>query len=802
MIKNYIIVAWRNIVKGQFYSLVNIIGLSVGIAFTLFIGAYVWSELQVNAHLKNIDRQYILQSKWKDPNMGNELVSLAPLAKALYDQYPKLVANYYRFDGISSNVSKGDKHFRENFQIGDSTLLNMFGFALLYGNKKTAFADPYSVVITEEMAMKYFGKMDVIGETVSIENFSGTKHDFMISGVLKDHFKNSVTSILEEKSNQFYLPITAEDFFGRDLKPWKNPNIVSYIELQKGVTPKDLEVPIRQLIRKKAPSLISDNLTQYPVPLKEYYLNVNHGLVKKMIYVLSFIAFFILLMAVVNFVNMTISRSSARLKEIGIRKTLGGLKKHLIFQFLTESITLVTIATFFALLIYAAGRNYFSSILGKDLPLFSAFPYSFIFLPIILAIIVGTLSGIYPAFVLSSIKSVDSLKGKLSTIKEKIWLRKSLVGFQFSIAAIVFIGAIIISQQISFFFSKDLGYNKDFIISAQVPRDWSRAGVNRMEFIRTQLSAMPQVSNVSLSFIVPDGHNSGSAPIYKAGADSTSAISTQLLYTDEYFASTYGIPLSAGVFFCKPGAYTDSSALVINETQAKALGWAHVQDAIGQRVRFSETNQIFSVVGVTNDFHFGSMQQSVPPITFMHVSSSNIFRYLSIKLKPGNISSSLDAIQKKWTELMPGAPFEYKFMDETLKNLYKTELQLRRASFMATILAFIIVFLGVLGLIGLSIQRRTKEIGIRKVLGSSVANIIGLFIKEFLFIIAIACLVACPIAYLIMRNWLNGYAYRIDITFLPFFISIFLLGTITALLIGFQTAKIASSNPVKSLRTE
>jgi putative ABC transport system permease protein len=802
MLRNYFKIAWRNIIKNRFYAIVNIVGLSAGLLFTLIIGSYAWSELQVNSELKNADRQCILQSRWTGANMGNEITTIAPLAKALFEQYPTLVANYYRFDGVSSTVSKGDKHFRESFQVGDSSLLSMYGFSLLSGDAKNALSDPYSVVVTEAAAQKYFGRKDVIGETVSIENFSGDKHDFRISGIIKDHSKNSVTSLLDDKVNQFYVPLTASRFFGREMMSWDNAHLVSYIELQKGVSPKQLVEPIRQLLKKNAPDYITSNLTQYPVLLKDYYLNKDNSLVKKMMYVLSLIAFFILLMAVVNFVNMSISHSATRLKEIGIRKVMGGLKKNLIFQFLTESILIVLFATVFALFLYAISRNYFSSMLGKTIPAFTDFPPAYIFLPLMLAFFVGSLAGIYPAFVLSSFKTVDSLKGKLSTGKEKIWLRKSLVGFQFSIAIIVFIGAMIVSQQIRFFFSKDLGYNKDYIVSAQVPRDWSAAGVSRMENIRTQLSALPQVSDVTLSFEVPDGRNSGSAAVYKPGTDSTAAVSTQFLNTDEYFASTFGISLKSGVFFSPPGAYTDSSAVVINETEAEALGWKHAKDAVGQRVKLTGRGYVYTIAGVTNDFHFGSMQESVPPITFVHVGNAQIFRYFSIKLKPGNIGHSMEALQKQWALLMPGAPFEYTFMDDTLKRLYKTEIQLRQASYIAFLLALIIVLLGVLGLVAMSIQRRNKEIGIRKVLGSSVSDIILLFIKEFLFVIAIAGFIAFPVAYAIMQHWLDGYTYRIHITSLPFIISILLLGTISALLIGLQTMKVASSNPVKSLRTE
>lgn len=802
MLRNYLKIAWRNMVKNRFYSIVNMVGLSAGILFTIVISAYAWSELLVNEELKNADRQYILQSRWTAENMGSELVTIAPLAKALAEAYPSLVANYYRFDGVSSNVSKGDMHFRESFQVGDSTLLRMYGFSLLHGDAKTALADPYSLVITEDAAKKYFGKTNVVGETVSIENFSGDKHDFMITGILKNHSRNSVSSLLDDKENQFYTPMAAAQFFGREILSWDYAHLVSYIELQKGVTPKQLVEPIRQLIKKNAPEYITANLTQYPVPLQKYYLGKDNGLVKKMIYALFFIAFFILLMAIINFVNMSISHSATRLKEIGIRKVLGGVKKQTILQFLAESVVLVLFATLFAILLYAASRIYFGNILGKSLPELTAFPLSFIVLPLALALFVGTLAGIYPALVLSAFKTVDSLKGKLSTVKEKIWLRKALVGFQFSIATIVFIGAIIVSQQIGYFFGKDIGYNKDYIVSAQVPRDWSSAGVSRMSAIRAQLLALPQVKNVTLSFEVPDGRNSGSAAVYKAGADSTTAVSSQFLNTDEYFASTFGIPLKAGVFFSQPGAFTDSTTVVINETEARALGWKNAEDAVGKRVKLTGSADVYSVAGVTNDFHFGSMQESVPPITFVHVGNSRIFRYFSIKLKPGDISNSLEALRKQWAVLMPGAPFEYKFMDETLRHLYKTEIQLRQAAYTAFLLALIIVLLGVLGLVAMSIQRRTKEIGIRKVLGSSVTNIILLFIKEFLFVIVISGFIAVPVAYSIMQNWLNGYAYRIQITSLPFLISILLLGAISALLIGLQTMKVAMANPVKSLRTE
>ncbi len=638
--KNYFKIAWRNIIKSKFYSAVNIIGLSTGIAFTLLIGAYVWSELLVNAQLKNADRQYILQSKWKDPNQGLDLTTMGPLAKALREQYPDLVGNYYRWDGVTSNVSKGDKSFREGLQICDSTLLNMYGFSLLHGNPATAFEGPFSLVITADKAIKYFGKTDVVGQTLTIENFSGSRHNFMITGVLKKPSKNSVTFVNDDNNNQFYISSNNLAYFGRNMD-WPNQYIVGYIELQKGVKPADLEKPMQYLMKQNAPPQVAANMTPYLVSLKDYYLSANNGLVKKMLYALSAIAIFILMMAIINFINMSVSRSATRMREIGIRKVLGGLKKQLIMQFLIESILLVCFAMLVAFVIYILSQNLFSNLLSTEMPSLRDFPFYFVAFPLLLVSLIGFIAGIYPAFVLSSLKSVDSLKGKLSSIKENVVLRKSLVAFQFGTATIAFVGALIISSQINLFFSKDIGFNKDYILSAQLPRDWTPQGVAQKEDMRQQFAAMPQVVNATLSFTVPDGNSSGSAPLYKAGADSTTAIASEQIIADEYYSSTFGIPMAAGKFFSTPGAFTDSFTLVINEAQAKAFGWNNVEDAIGKQLKFQGGGQLFTIAGVTKDFHFGSMQKPIQPITFVHVTLANVYRNFSFKLRPGNISKEL-----------------------------------------------------------------------------------------------------------------------------------------------------------------
>ena len=802
MLRNYFIIAWRNIIKNRFYSTINVLGLSAGIAFTLLVAAFVWSQLQVNAHLKNANRQYIIQSKWKNPGMGQELTTIEKLPEALKREYPHLVANYYHWDGVTTNVSKRGKVFREGLQVGDSSFLSTYGFKLLHGDATTALTDPFSAVITAEKAKKYFGRTDVVGETISIENFSGSKHDFMITAVMDDQPANSVITVNEDNANGIFLPFAATSYLNRQVEGWDKFYLVGYVELQPGVQAAEVDRAMLQLVRAHAPAFAAEHLQPYVVSLKEYYLSANDGLIRKMLYALSATAIFILLMAIINFINMAVSRSSSRIREIGIRKVMGGLKQQLIGQFLVESILLVFFAMLLAFFLYVISTPFFNTMLGTELPGLSSFPLYFIVYPLLLTLVIGILAGIYPAFVLSSLKSVDAVKGRLASIRENILLRKSFLGFQFLTAAVVLIAAYIINQQMNLFFGRSLGFDKEFVITAQVPRNWSAEGVEKMESIRKRFELMPQVQNISLSYEVPDGKNSGSIDMYNAGADSTSFSTAQTLFTDERYAQTYNIPMAAGIFYSADGLATDPLKVVVNESQAEALGYAQAAEAVGRQVKLAGWQQVFTIAGVTKDFHFGSMQQAIQPAAFLQVKLITVYRYFSFKIKPGSIANSIEALEREWAALMPGSAFEYQFMDDRLKLLYKSELRLQKASMAATVLSVIIVLLGVTGLVSLSVQKRTREIGVRKVLGSPVSSIIRLFLKEFLGVMLIACIAACPIAFLMMQKWLNGYAYRIDITILPFLICIGSLLLITALLIIAQTIRAALANPVNSLKTE
>ena len=801
MLKNHFKIAWRSLKKKRLYSIINILGLFAGISFTLLIGVFVWQELQGNKNLKNADSQYMLTSQWKDPNMGVDFATIGPLAERLKEQYPHLVANYYRWDGITSIISKDDKNFREGIQLGDESLLNMYGFKLLYGNESTAFKDPFSVVIKFEKAIKFFGKTDVVGETIMIQNFGGDSKAFTITGVLEKIPENSVMPIINKQSSGLFIAKNSAEYFNRaDFHDWNLPIFACYVELQPNVSAIQLELPLKRLIENHASESIQNNLKVVPVKLTDYYLNRNNSSLKKMLYTLSFVGLFIILMALVNFINIAVGHSGSRVKEIGVRKVLGSNRRQLIFQFLSESIILVAIATVLACLTFPFLSKGFMELVGKELISLSELPSYFLFLPLLFVLIIGLLAGLYPAFILSSFKSVHALKGKFKIGTKSVYLQKSLLCFQYVTALVVLIVALLVTQQLDSFFGKSLGYDKEHIVTASVPRDWTANGVQNMLTLRNELSEVPSVSNVSLSYEIPNGNNGFQLAVNKANENPEEFYATQSLVVDDTYFDTYGIPLIKGSYL-KSGEQNPDYVL-INEKALDTYGFLTADEAIGQKLKVDNAEYMLTIKGVISNFHFESMQQTIKPQLFFSVSALYSYRYLSFKLKPGDIAQSLTEIEQKWKQILPNSPFDYEFIDDTLARLYESELQLKKATHTASILSLIVALLGIFGMVSLSINKRLKEVGIRKVLGASVANVSILFVKDFVIVLIISVLIACPIAYLIVNQWLDNYSYRIDIGFNPFLIGIVLVGGATTLLVILQTLKTAITNPVNSLRSE
>jgi ABC-type antimicrobial peptide transport system permease subunit len=764
----------------------------------MLIGVYILNQKNVNGDLKNISSQYVIKSKWKVKDMGLPLTTAGPLAKTLKDNYPHLVANYFRYNPVTNVVSAGDRHFKENIAICDTTLVSMYGFEVLHGSKSHAFKNNTSAVITESLAIKLFGSADALNKTITISNIGSTKQDYMVSAVLKDIPYNSVTNFVDADGYDVFLPFEGSQYYpgGAGENNWGQIFMVGMVELKTGVTPKDLHRAVTTVLSIHLPDNLKGLLEPEFVPLRNYYLADNNGAVNKMITTLSLVAFFILLMAVINFVNINIGTSSYRLKEIGLRKVFGSAKRQLMAQHLTESLVLTFIAALLSLCFYEMVRPYFNLILNTAIEPFWQLGYTKLLLLLLLVLVVGSLSGIYPAFVLSSSNILHSVKGKIDSAKGGLVLRKTLLVIQFSLAIIIFISALNVSRQVSYFFNKDIGYNKDqLLVLTAFPKQWDSAGVLKIEAIRNELTSVPNVQNASLSFEVPDRIPPNTIDLLPQG--STKIVVVPAIVADQNFGGTFGIELKAGTFFDHYKTSSAKNEIVLNETAAKALGIT----GINQSVRMP-SGLIFTVAGIVKDFNYSSFQQSIGPVAFTHIRDSPQYRYLTFKVGSQNMEATIAAIKEKWRTLSPNAPFEYNFMDDRFASLYKSELQLKKATSLATVLNMAIVFMGIFGVVAFTLARRNKEIAVRKVLGAEAKNIIMLFLKDYALLILLANIIAWPLAYWITNQWLQNYVYRMQQDVFPY-LTVFAFVFLTVFVfITIQCFKAAHTNPVKSLRTE
>lgn len=794
-------IAWRNIGKKKVQNLINLIGLICSITFLLLVGAYIWDVYQVNSNIKNIDRQFLLQSKYKKEGFGIDLTTLGALPKALQDNYPDLIDNYYRLDGLTGIVANGAIIHEEGMSLGDPSLMTMFGFELLAGDANTALNSPFSVVISDKAALKYFGQVDVLGKTLQIKNFKGEKHDFEITAIIKTKLQNAVMDLTKNMHADIFLPLVNEQYFGRSIDNWNNPYIAGYIELKPGVSLARVNAAIETLVRKNTDKEFSSQYSPNLKPLKTYYLNDNQGAIRSMIQTLIWVAAFILVMAIINFINFSIAQHITRLKEIGVRKIMGSSRLQLIRQLMTEYILIVAIASFISLPLYSAISPIFEHILMRKLPSLIELPGYFFVLLSLLTLLIALLAGLYPAIKLSNIQILPSVKSQFSVLGNKQIVRQILLFFQFAVALLLLVCTLIISKQIDLFIHSNLGYNKDYLLTVQVPRDWSENGVRKMETVQQELSLQPEVKSVSLSYETPGllGFNMQSA----FGATQDNEIQVQRITSDSHFLETYEIPLIAGAFLPKNYvANANNRPVVINKRAMDDFGFKNAEQAIGQQIALADPSYKMTIVGVADNFVANSLHQASPPIIWTDVQESLQYRYLSIRLQQGSLSNALQKLEKKWKALMPDAPFEYQFMDERIKNLYESELQLHRASQIATAVSLLIVVLGLTGLISLAIHLRNKEVGIRKVLGASLSQLIFLFSKEYYRLFLLAACIVVPLSYVLMQYWLQNYIVRIEINVLTYVVPLAILVGLLSALIGLIVFRATRFNPIEKLREE
>jgi len=797
MLKNYFIIAVRHLRRHKLYAAINIFCLAIGIAFSMLIGVYIIQQKSINGTLRNASNQYFIKSKWKVENMGLEITTVAPLAKTLKEKYPGLVANFYRFNPVTNVVSAGDMHFKESIAICDTTLISMYGFKLLYGDPQNAFRNNSSTVITEEMAIKLFGTTNVINKTISISNTTSGKQDFTVSAVLKTMPFNTVNNSIDPNGYNVFVPFEGNLYFqgGSGDDKWDNINMPGLVEFKPGISSKDVLKATEQILTSNLPGNLKGLLQAEFVPITEYYLRDNNNAVQKMMLVLSIIAAFILLMAIINFVNINIGTSSYRLKEIGLRKVFGSARKQLVFQHLVESLVITFLAALFSVFLYEIVRPQFGQVLNTKLDRFWDFDLFKIGSLILLTILISFISGIYPAFVLSSTTVIRSIKGKIVNATGGLWLRKGLLVVQFSLAIFIFIAALNVSKQVAYFFKKDLGYDKEqLLVITAFPKQWDSVGVQKMQTIKNGLKELAVVKSVSLSFEVPDRTPPATIDLIPVGA--SKQIVVPFISVDEDYATTFGLQKTDGSFFANYEGTATQNEIVLNETAAKNLN-----ASAGSTIKMPDGFG-FTVKGIVRDFNYSSFQQAIGPVAFIHVNNMTQYRYLTVKLQHTDIGNAVEQIKAKWKVLSPSSPFEYTFMDDRFQALYSSELQLKKATNMATALNFLIVLMGIFGVVAFTLARRNKEIAVRKVLGADARDILLLFIKDYAWLILVANIIAWPLAYIVTNNWLQNYSYRIGQSIYSYITVCLLVFILAFMLISIQCFKVAVSNPVKSLRTE
>jgi ABC-type lipoprotein release transport system permease subunit len=804
MLKNFITIAVRHLLRHKLFSLINIICLAIGISFSLIICVYIIQEKSVDRNLRNLDHHFVIKSNWKVKDKGMDITTLGPLAKTMKDDYPNLVSNYYRYNPVATVLSTGNKYINGVIAIGDTSLVTMYGFPVLYGNPEKAFINNQSAVITESIAQKLFGRKDVLNQPITMQTaYNGKRQQYQVSAVLKDIPHNSVTGLIGI-DYEVFVPTIGNEFYGGGdpADGWTSVYELGFIELKPGVRPKDLEMPFRSTLKKYAPADIYESLKVELAPVKDYYMESNLGAHSKMIMALSSIAVFILIMAIFNFINISIGTSSYRLREIGLRKVFGSLKKQLIVQYFTESMVMVLMAAILGLGAYQALIPMFNQMLNTTLLPVFGFTIMHWSLIILMIIGVGLLAGFYPAVFLSRSKIVQSIQGKFQRADSGNNLRKILLVIQFSLATIIFICALNVSRQVNYFFHSDLGYDRDHVlVISAYPKQWDSAGVARMKSIKQQLLTMPTVKSASICFEIPERKPPSSVDMRAENTSGSEAINIPVTVADEDYSRAFGLNLAEGQFFRPEYEGFTRNEVILNESAVKALGLEPGR-TIGQKIMVPSSKTELTVRGVIKNYHYGSLQEGIGPMAILRMQDLLQYRYIILKLNQGNLAKNLEEIAKKWSKLSPEAPFEWFFMDDRFNRLYRAELQLQQATWVATIQNLLIVLMGIFGLVAFSIARRNREMAVRKVLGARLSNIIWLFLIDYAGIIALSNLIAWPLAYMITKQWLEQYAYRINPNMSSFLIPGLTILGLSVLLIAIQCFKEAGANPVLALRAE
>ena len=818
MIKNYLKIAWRNLAKNKVFSFINIFGLSIGLTCCILISLYIYHETSYDKYHNNAGNIFRLGTIFIDQGVENRgASSSAPLGKMIQQDYPEVIASarilsLFRDDKTLFQVNEDGGKSRSFYEskgfLADSNIFQLLTYRFKEGDAKTALLEPNSVVINEQIAQKLFGNESAINKIVWIRSSTNGDTTFRVTGVFSDP---PGPTHLDAK---FFM-----SFRGGRMNRMANDNpsllnnnmFYTYLLLKNGDDSKQLQEKFPGFVQRHLGEQLKQmgrDRNYFLTAVPDIYLSgvaMNGGTTggsKTTLFILGSIAILTLIIACINFMNLSTANSAKRAAEVGVRKVLGAQKQSLLRQFLGESLVMTGIALLFALIFTLLLLPVFQQVAGKTLII--SFQQKIILgsLFFLLALITGLFAGSYPAFYLSSFRPIKVLKGKFSNSLAAISLRKGLVVFQFIISISLIIASVVIAKQMNYLRDKDLGFQKEQQII--IPLRTS-AAKNRVQAFKDEMATNTSINSVGTSMAYPGIFNSQDWLMYRQGETMNNSKQVFINLVDNSFLQTLGVKPVAGRLFSNEFAADTLTSFVINEQAVRDFGFASPQDAIGKFLAFESNGEQlrFTIIGVVRNFHFKDLHETIEPFAFRFYNDADAgFNYMIVRSSTGNMKQSLSVLEKTWKKLNPNEPFEYSFLDQDFQKNYEAES--RQASLINyfTIIAIIISCLGLFGLATFTAEQRTKEIGIRKVLGASVQGLVALLSKDFLRLVLIAVIIASPLAWYVMNKWLQNFAYQTSIGWQVFALTTLIAVVIAFVTISFQAIKAAIINPVKSLRTE
>ncbi len=792
MFKNYLKTAWRNLMKQKTFSFINILGLTIGITVCMMIFLFIMNEISIDNFHKDGNHIYRVMRGFENEGKSSSVAYLSGMhAPALLNDFKGQVENAVRLNQNDNLIAIGNRSFHEKKIIdADSDFFTFFSFPLIKGNPQTVLQNPHSVVLTETTAKKYFGSIDnAFGKTILVDK----DLPLIVTGIAKDVPSNSHL--------EFDLVLPLENYKDRSwMTNWINNGVYTYIKLSPQIKKAQIEKQLPAFMEK----YLGSDLKKYGfhwtlslTPLKNVYFDdasfdgVKHG-DKTVVYIFLSMAVLILLIACINFMNLSTIRAAERSKEVGLRKVLGALRNNLVWQFIGESVLLTTISCIISVGLLVLVMPWYNQLLGYSLTVsWNAIPiYLFLFGVII---IVGFLAGSYPAFFLSGFSPIQALKGKLKLGKGGSAFRQALVVVQFSISVFLIVGTIIITKQMSYVKSKQLGYDKEQTVIVHLDNNDI---YNNMNVFKTALQKQSIVQNVSLMSGEPGGFFDGYVFDVQDHAEKWNA---RTEFSDFEFVKILGLKIIAGRDFSASFPTDTTNAVLINKTAATKLGWTP-QQAIGKWIQNTVRDDAKrQIIGVVDDFNFQSLKQNIEPLV---IAPNPDRRVVLIKLKTGNIQAGVASVEKVYKSVVSAYPFEYNFLDDQFNDLYKKDIRQQTILTVFAMLAIFVACLGLFGLASFTATKRFKEIGVRKVLGSSVEGIVVLLSKDLLKPVLTAACIALPVGYWAMNKWLENFAYKTSVSWWIFFLAALITFGIALITVSIKAIKAARANPVKSLRTE